>query len=174
MNNNKKHEKYIKKCHELAVRSGKKGHDTFGALVVYNNEILETAENTADYEKGIFGHAEFNVVHKCANKYSDEILKNSTLYTSCAPCKRCILSILSLGIRKIVFSVSYDSFAKLLPFDADTPDYVEIFKVLGINLDMVGPILEEEGMLAFEYWGGKYKPLNEMLSEAKEQRESDL
>jgi tRNA(Arg) A34 adenosine deaminase TadA len=151
MSNNRKQEKYIKKCHELAIRSGKKGHDTFGALIVHENKILETAENTADYEKGIFGHAEFNVVHKCANKYSDEILKNSTLYTSCAPCKRCVLSILSLGIRKIVFSVSYESFAKLLPFEAETPNYEKALKVLDIHLNMIGPILEEEGMHVFEY-----------------------
>src|SRR6056297_346845 len=80
-----KHKKYIKKCHDLAIKSGKNGYDSFGALVVYEDEILETAQNTADYDKGLFGHAEFNVVHKCANKYSDHILKNSTLYTSCAP-----------------------------------------------------------------------------------------
>jgi tRNA(Arg) A34 adenosine deaminase TadA len=90
-----KHKKYIKKCHDLAIKSGKNGYDSFGALVVYEDEILETAQNTADYDKGLFGHAEFNVVHKCANKYSDHILKNSTLYTSCAPCVRCLLAILS-------------------------------------------------------------------------------
>jgi len=158
----------------LAIRSGKKGHDTFGALIVHEKKILEIAENTADYEKGIFGHAEFNVVHKCANKYSDEILKKSTLYTSCAPCKRCVLSMLSLGIRKIVFSVSYESFAKLLPFEAETPNYEKALKALDIHLNMIGPILEEEGMHVFEYWGGQYRPLDEMLTEAKEQRESKL
>ncbi len=61
------HEKYIKRCYELAVSAGKKGYDTFGALIVYNEKILEEAENTADYKQGIFGHAEFNLVHKCAD-----------------------------------------------------------------------------------------------------------
>ena len=47
--------------------------------------IRKCAENTADFERKIFGHAEFNLVHKCANKYSDDVLAESILYTSCAP-----------------------------------------------------------------------------------------
>jgi len=35
------HVKFMEKCYELAVRAGKKGHDTFGAVLVYNGEILE-------------------------------------------------------------------------------------------------------------------------------------
>jgi len=169
--NNNKHEIYIRKCHELAISAGKKGFDSFGALIVHNDMILESAENTADYNKGLFGHAEFNVVSKCANKYSDEVLRNSILYTSCAPCTRCLMSILSLGVKRIVYSVSYDSFAKLIPVDIVTPDYISILKELLVELIMIGPILENEGMHVFEYWGGKHRPLEEMLSEAKNRRQ---
>ncbi len=73
------HEKYMKRCFELAVRAGKKGFDTFGAVLVHNGEILEEAENTADWDKGIFGHAEFNLVQQCADRYPDSVLKASTL-----------------------------------------------------------------------------------------------
>ena len=41
-------EKYMKRCYELASQAGKKGFDTFGALLVHNGEALEEAENTAD------------------------------------------------------------------------------------------------------------------------------
>ncbi|MTI70450.1 MAG: nucleoside deaminase [Firmicutes bacterium] len=164
------HKFYIRKCLKLAISSGKKGKDTFGALVVYNDTILEVSENTADYSKGLFGHAEFNVVQKCANKYSDEILKESILYTSCAPCTRCLMSILSLGISKIVYSVSYDSFNKLLPFENATYDYVNILKEMNIELQMIGPILEDEGMHVLEWWGGVKRPLKDLLKEAKKQR----
>ena len=73
-------ERYMKRCYELAIEAGKKGYDTFGAVLVHNDKILEEAENTADYQKGIFGHAEFNLVHRCANKYSDEVLRQSYLW----------------------------------------------------------------------------------------------
>ena len=42
-------EKYMKRCYGLAVSAGKKGFDTFGALLVHDGEILEEAENTADW-----------------------------------------------------------------------------------------------------------------------------
>ena len=91
------HEQYIKRCYELAVSAGKKGYDTFGAILVCDGEILEEAENTADHAGHIFGHAEFNLVHKCANRYPDDVLENAVVYTSCAPCERCLAAIASLG-----------------------------------------------------------------------------
>ena len=50
--------KYMKRCYELAISAGKKGYDTFGAVLVHNGKILEEAENTSDYVHRIFGHAE--------------------------------------------------------------------------------------------------------------------
>ena len=44
-------EKYINRCYELAIKAGKKGFDTFGAILVHNGEILEEAENTADWRR---------------------------------------------------------------------------------------------------------------------------
>ena len=85
MNND---ERYMKRCYELAVRAGKKGFDTFGAVLVHNGQILEEAENTADSDKGIFGHAEFNLVHLCANRYSDSVLRESTLLRT-LPLRHC-------------------------------------------------------------------------------------
>ena len=49
-------ENYMKRCYELAISAGKKGFDTFGAVLVCDGKILEEAENTADFEKKIFGH----------------------------------------------------------------------------------------------------------------------
>ena len=55
---NENHEKFIKRCYELAISAGKKGFDTFGAVLVSDGKIIAEAENTSDYEKGLFGHAE--------------------------------------------------------------------------------------------------------------------
>ncbi len=163
-------EKYMKRCYDLAVRAGKKGFDTFGAILVHNGEILEEAENTADWNKGIFGHAEFNLVRKCANRYPDPVLKESTLYTSCAPCERCLCAAASLGIEKIVFGVSYEAFSQLTPHDAVPIDREGLLQELGIRMKLAGPVLEEEGMRVFEWWGGKYRPLAELISEMAEIR----
>ncbi len=162
------HENHMKRCYELAVSAGKKGFDTFGALLVHNGKILEEAENTANWEKGIFGHAEFNLVHKCANRYSDTVLKESVLYTSCAPCERCLCAIASLGIENVVFGVSYEAFSKLTPGDAVPVDREGLLRELGIRMKLTGPVLEEEGMHVFEWWGGTYRPLEELIAEMAE------
>ena len=158
-------ERYMKRCYELAIEAGKKGYDTFGAVLVHNDKILEEAENTADYQKGIFGHPEFNLVHRCANKYSDEVLRESVLFTSCAPCERCLGAILSLGIQTVVFGVSYKEFSKLTPSDYVPIDREGLLKQLGIKIQLIGPVLEEDGMRVFEYWGGEYRPLEELIME---------
>jgi len=165
------HESYIRRCYELAVSAGKKGFDTFGALVVSNDIVLEEAENTADYEQGIFGHAEFNAVQKCANRYPDRVLENAVLYTSCAPCVRCLMAIASLGIRKIVYGVSYQNFGLLLPFEPKIIDYPSILRQMDVEMEMIGPVLEDEGMRVFEYWGGDYRPLEELLQESAEMKQ---
>ena len=161
-------EKYMKRCYELAVNAGKKGYDTFGAILVSEDKIIAEAENTSDYEKGIFGHAEFNLVHKCANKFSDKVFENAIFYTRCAPCVRCLMAITSLGIRTIVYGVSYKSFQQLLPFEEEIPNYEEILSRMKVSVKMIGPILEDEGMHTFEYWGGEYRPLEELIREMDE------
>ena len=158
-------EEYMRRCYELAVRAGRKGFDTFGALLVHDGEILEEAENTADWKKGIFGHAEFNLVHRCANRYPDPVLRESTLYTSCAPCERCLCAIASLGIGNVVFGVSYEAFSQLTPHDAVPLDREGLLQKLGIRMKLTGPVLEDEGMRVFEWWGGEYRPLAELISE---------
>lgn len=159
------HEQYIRHCYELAVSTGKKGFDTFGALLVHNGEILESAENTADYQRGLFGHAEFNLVHKCAGKYSDDVLRESILYSSCAPCERCLAAIASLGVRTVVYGVSYKEFSKLTPFDDQPLDREGLLAQLHLPMKLIGPVLEDEGMHVFEYWGGEYHPLAELIAE---------
>lgn len=61
--NVKEHKRFIMRCYEIAINAGKNGYDTFGAILVSDGAIIEEAENTSDYNKGLFGHAEFNLVH---------------------------------------------------------------------------------------------------------------
>ena len=159
------HERYIRQCYDLAISAGKKGFDTFGALLVHDDKVIETAENTADYEHGFFGHAEFNLVHQCANRYSDGLLRESVLYTSCAPCERCLAAIASLGVRRVVYGVSYREFAKLTPFDDVPLDREGLLAQLRLPMQLEGPVLEDEGMHVFEWWGGEHRPLAELIAE---------
>ena len=162
------YEKYMRRAYELAVSAGKKGFETFGAVLANNGEILEEAENTHDWQTGVFGHAEYNLVHKCAGKYPDSVLGKSVLFTSCAPCERCLCAIASLGVKTVVCGVSYKEFSKLLPFDHQMLDREGLLKRLGIEIKLTEGVLEDEGMHVFEWWGGEYRELNELISEMDE------
>lgn len=163
-----KYEEHMRRCYQLAISAGKKGFDTFGAVLVHDGVILEEAENTADYKRGIFGHAEFNLVHKCANKYPDDVLRESVLFTSCAPCERCLGAISSLGVRTVVCGVSYKEFSKLLPFEYKPVDREGLLNALGIKMSIIESVLEDEGMHVFEWWGGEYRSLEELIAEMVE------
>lgn len=162
------YEKYIKRCYDLAISAGKKGFDTFGALLVYRGKVLCETENTSDYQKGLFGHAEFNLVHQCANRYSDDIFREAIFYTSCAPCPRCLAAIVSLGIQTIVYGVSYEKFALLTPNEHQQIDRETLLRKLSVEIKLLGPVLEDEGMKVFEYWGGEYHPLEELIAEMEQ------
>lgn len=168
------HEQFIWKAIELAITSGKKGNNPFGAVLVHNGKIIATAKNTENTGEG-YGHAEYNLAIQSARQFPDRILQECTFYTSTAPCPRCSLSILAIGIKRIVMSVSYESFALLIPEKLETQSINEIVNLLGLkDVKILGPFLEEEGMRAFEYWGGEYHPLEDLLEYARQEREKKL
>jgi tRNA(Arg) A34 adenosine deaminase TadA len=167
------HEQFIRKAIELAITSGKKGNHTFGAVLVHDGKIIATAENTEVTGDG-YGHAEYNLAIKSAQQFPERVLREGTFYTSAPPCLRCAFSILAIGIKRIAMSVSYEGFAQLIPEKLDMPSMEDIVNRLDLNdVEILGPFLEEEGLRAFEYWGGEYRPLEELLEEARRERGKD-
>lgn len=165
------HESFMRKAIELAVSSGKKGTHTFGAVLVHEGKIIATAENTEGTGEG-YGHAEYNLAIQSAQQFPERILRECTFYTSATPCPRCAFSILAIGVRRIAISVSYEAFARLIPDEFTMLSIQDIVERLGLeDVEILEPILEEEGMRAFEFWGGEYHPLEELLEEAQKGRE---
>jgi tRNA(adenine34) deaminase len=166
------HEEFIRKSIELAITSGKNGNASFGAVLVHEGQIIATGENTEITGQG-YGHAEYNVVIQVAAQFPESVLTASTLYTSCTPCLRCTCLILAAGIQRIVYSVSSAGFARLIPEEFTTLSCEEIVRRLELShIEILGPILEDEGMCAFEYWGGKYTLLADLLAHAQQARDS--
>ena len=40
-------------------------------------------------------------------------------------------------------------------------------KKMGVSINLIEPVLEDEGMKTFEYWGGTYRPLEESANMRK-------
>jgi tRNA(Arg) A34 adenosine deaminase TadA len=165
------HEPFIRKAIDLAIASGKKGNDTFGAVLVHEGAIIASAENTQNTGQG-YGHAEYNLAIHAAQRFPERVLRECTFYCSAVPCARCAFSILAIGVQHVVICVGYEAFASLLPEELDMLSIQEIAKRLDLDdLVIEGPVLEEEGLRAFEWWGGEYHPLEELLEFARRERE---
>lgn len=168
-----KDEQIMQRAIELAIISGKKGHNTFGAVLVHDGEIIEEGESTASNPIGAFGHAEFNLVHNSVGKYADDFLAECVVYTSTAPCVRCLMAIASLGVKKVYYSVSYEKFSLIQPYKTVIIDYPGVLKNMGVEMEMIGPVLEEEGMKVYSYRLGTYQPIEEILAESAKLREME-
>jgi|AntRauTorcE11897_2_1112592.scaffolds.fasta_scaffold12025_3 tRNA(adenine34) deaminase len=96
-------ESRIRECHSLALDSMNAGDLPFGALIELNNEVVARSLNTGRVD--ITGHAEINVVREFLKSYTQEELKQCTLYTNFEPCAMCSFIIRDYGIPKVVFSI---------------------------------------------------------------------
>ena len=157
------HESFIRDCHSLAINAGKKGNHPFGAILVNDGHIIMDAENSVETDEDLMRHAEYKLVLKSKQAFSQDIIEHSVLYTSTAPCLLCTATILLANIPKIVYSVSYETFGKIILGVYRYISCEEIYARLGRNIEVVGPILEDEGLQVFQYWGGTFTPLEDIL-----------
>jgi tRNA(Arg) A34 adenosine deaminase TadA len=146
------HEQFIRQCLDLAISAGKKGNHTFGAVLVHDGQVIMTAENTVNSDNDDTRHAELNLVVKSQRDFSPEVLRASTLYTSTAPCLMCTATIHSAGISRIVYSVSYETFAGLIPGGYKYISCQEVYERLETEAEIIGPVLEKEGLKVYGYW----------------------
>jgi len=144
-------ERYVRRCFDLAIDAGKKGDVPVGAVLVHDDEIIMTAQNTVNSDDDSTRHAELNLLVKSERAFSPETVKQSTLYTSTEPCVMCTAAIWKAGIRKIVYSVSLESLARVIRPGYKYIPCEEVFERLGTEVEVVGPILEAEGLEVWQF-----------------------
>jgi len=100
-------------------------------------------------------HAELNLVAEARRIYSPDYLSECTLYASTAPCPMCAYAIWEAGIRRIVYGVTYEGFARLVTKGAPFITVEEIYKQFKTPAEIIGGVLEEEGMRVYRHWPKK-------------------
>jgi tRNA(Arg) A34 adenosine deaminase TadA len=146
------HEFFIKKCHQLAMEAGKNGNLPFGAVLVSDDKIIMTAQNSVISDNDSTRHAELNLIVKSQRFYPREFLQKCTLYASTAPCLMCTAAIWSAGITKIVYSVSYETYAKTIPGKDKYIKCIEVYRQLNTEAEIIEGILEKEGLKVYDFW----------------------
>ena len=140
----KEHEEFIRATYQLAISAKEKGNHPFGALIVIDDKIVFTAENSVITENDITRHAELNLVSKAAQKIASESLSQSILYTSTEPCAMCTGAIFWSGIPKIVYGCSAAKLGEIAGGAFVVPCR-ELLNFGKRQIVVVGPILEDQG-----------------------------
>lgn len=146
------HEPFIRQAFALANSAAKKGNHPFGALLVHNGKVILTSENTVNTDNDFSRHAEINLLVRAKRDLPPEMLRQSTMYTSTAPCMTCCSAMMYRGVEKIVYGVSYDAFAKLTGFRDTDITCDRLYRSAGKPVEWIGPILETEGLEVFRLW----------------------
>ena len=107
----KTHDRFVRQTIELARQARAAGNHPFGSLLVLDDEVVLTAENTVTTGRDPTAHAETNLVAQAIQRLSPDQIRRSVLYTSCEPCAMCTGKIYWSGIRAVVFALSSEELA---------------------------------------------------------------
>lgn len=138
------HELLIEKTYQLAKNARDKGNHPFGALLVFDGEIILTAENTVNTANDVTRHAELNLISLAAQELDPEILAQAILYTSTEPCAMCAGAIFWAGISNMVYGCSAVVLGEIAGGAFVVPSR-DLFKYGNRQIQVTGPVLEDQG-----------------------------
>lgn len=145
-------EKYISETYQIARSAVANGNHPFGALIVYNGEVVATAENTVATDQDCTCHAELNLVRQVQKVLDETALSSSVLYTSTEPCAMCAGAIYWSGIKKVVFGCSAGTLREIAGRGLDITSR-DVYSGCNETVEVIGPVLEDEGAeIHREFW----------------------
>lgn len=98
------HEKFIKRCIELAQEALDAGDNPFGAVVVKEGRILAEARNNSLHDD-ITDHAEILAMRNAKKALGTPDLSGCTLYSNCEPCPMCSFMAREQKLDAVVFAL---------------------------------------------------------------------
>jgi tRNA(Arg) A34 adenosine deaminase TadA len=149
---------FIRRSIDLSRQALEKGNQPFGACLVKDNQIVLEAENTIHTHHDKTQHAESNLASLASQTLDEATLAECTLYTSTEPCAMCAGAIYWVGISRVVFSCSQETFAKHAGLALDIPCR-DVFAYANRAIEVVGPVLEEEALAVHrDFWATHSEP----------------
>ncbi len=83
----------------------------FGAIVVYDNEIVGEGRNQVTATNDPTAHAEVVAIRAAAKKLNRFDLRGCVIYTSCEPCPMCLAAAYWSRVDRVVYSATQDEAA---------------------------------------------------------------
>jgi tRNA(Arg) A34 adenosine deaminase TadA len=109
-------ERFLRRAIELAEEGITSGNEPFGSLLVGpDGAVLVESYNTVAEDRDISGHPELKLAVWAARELDAETAAGTTMYTSCQPCGMCTGALARSGLGRVVFALSNEQFARLVP-----------------------------------------------------------
>ena len=102
MNTSAQHERYIRRCIELARQAIQSGDSPVGSLIVDGEEIVSEGVEAVRARPDATAHAEIEALRAAFERRNSRDLTGCTLYTSVEPCIMCAYAIRLARISVVV------------------------------------------------------------------------
>jgi tRNA(Arg) A34 adenosine deaminase TadA len=150
-------EQHLLHAISVALSSRESGNHPFGAIVVTADGRVVEGRNTVVTEGDPTGHAETNLVRLASRELTGDELHAATLYTSTEPCAMCSGAIYWAGISRVVYALSEQDLAAMVPTQGGEPTMDlpcrDVFAAGGSRVDVAGPALFAEASAVHEgFW----------------------
>ena len=103
---------YMRVAIREAQLSRSEGNKGYGAVVVFDNQIMGQAHNTAITERDPSLHAEVNAIRQAVKTMNDPDLCGAILFSTCEPCPMCASLAAWADVTTIVYGVSVEEIAQ--------------------------------------------------------------
>jgi tRNA(Arg) A34 adenosine deaminase TadA len=140
-----RHEQHIEQTHQLAREAGSRGDGPYGSILVVDGDVVMKETNRERTDNDIALHPELTLARRAARELTAEKCERAVMYTSTEPCPMCAGGIAITGLRGVVYSVSNQQKATEFDLSPGVP-CDEVFDRLGVDIDVVGGVLEAEGL----------------------------
>jgi tRNA(Arg) A34 adenosine deaminase TadA len=116
-------ERHLRRAIELAAAARAAGDMPYGSLLVGRaGDVLAEDRNTVLTGRDITAHPELKLARWAGRRLDPDVVRQTTMYTSCQPCPMCAGAIARSGLGRVVFALSGEQLQELKPPAAASPD----------------------------------------------------
>jgi len=144
------HEQFIEQACDLARTAGERGDGPYGSLLVVDGGVIMEETNREHTNDDLALHPELTLARRAKSELDAETAGEAVMYTSTEPCPMCSTGMAYAGLDAVVYSVSGERAAQLRGGGTGGIPSEEVFDRLGADIDVVGPVLLEEGTAVHE------------------------
>jgi tRNA(adenine34) deaminase len=132
-------QRFMDEAYKEALAAGKRGECPVGAVLVKDGAIIARAGNEELAANDPTAHAEMLCLRRAGKHLGTHVFADCTMYTTLWPCPMCQGAMLQAQIPRVVAGAKPFRWVFEVRFDPE-------------NLEMVGPIMEQECRKLFTDW----------------------